>query len=245
MLLQEYLMGIKMIRLLLLLGLMALPVAAETLNAAQVLAKARQAAGGAAWDQVQSIYAKGKAKVAGFDTDREEWVDLLKVRYAQRFSLGFIKGGLGFDGVTAWGQEPNKPVNNATTGEFYSAQVTNAYRRSYAFWFPDRWEAKATYLGEKESEGKKFQVVEMSPQGGKPLELWFDSSTYLLGRSKAQGAPVYVTFNDYRRVEGLLLPFNIKAGDQGNTNEAIALNRPVTDETYQAPVFKTKDNKKS
>ncbi|MGA7952162.1 MAG: hypothetical protein WCA07_01460 [Gloeobacterales cyanobacterium] len=84
-------------------------VQAQALDAQTILAKAKEAAGGEAWDKVQSLYTKGKTKVYGVDADREEWVDLQRLRYAETLRFLAISGGLGFDGKTAWGKDINKP----------------------------------------------------------------------------------------------------------------------------------------
>jgi hypothetical protein len=63
-------------------------VQAQALDAQQILAKAKQAAGGNAWDKVRSLYSKGKTKISGVEADREEWVDLQRLRFAEKFQYG-------------------------------------------------------------------------------------------------------------------------------------------------------------
>ncbi len=215
-------------------------VQAQALDAQQVLAKAKQAAGGEAWDKVRSLYSKGKSKVYGVDADREEWVDLQRLRFAEKLKYLAISGGLGFDGKAAWGKDVNKPLVTETSGDFYKSQIASAISRSYAYWFPNRLEAKTEYKGQKQDEGKQFQVVQISPKEGSPFELWFDSSTYLMARIRGadpKAIPTYVS--DYRDVQGVKLPFSITtktgANDADIKIEEIQVNKLVTNEQYQPP----------
>ncbi|WP_218081328.1 LolA-like protein [Anthocerotibacter panamensis] len=220
----------------------ASPIPAQTLD--QVLVKAKQAVGGDGWDKVRNMYLKGKSKIAGFDTEREEWVDLVKVRFAQKYQLGFISGGLGFDGKTAWGKEPNKPAQTAVQGTFYENVFSNACRKSYVYLYPQRCGAKVVYAGEKQADGKQFQVLLVSPKGGKSLEMWLDSETYLPARSRFTGTDSFVYFSDFRTVNGLKLPFQFKADAQETTLAEVQFNVPITNEQYQAPVSAPKNNRK-
>jgi hypothetical protein len=223
-------------------------VQAQALDAQQVLAKAKQAAGGEAWDKVRSLYSKGKSNVYGVDADREVWVDLQRLRFAEKLKYLAISGGLGFDGKAAWGKDVNKPLVTETSGDFYKSQITSTVLRSYAYWFPKRWEAKTEYKGQKQDEGKQFQVVQISPKEGSPFELWFDSSTYLMARIKGaepKAIPTYVS--DYRDVQGVKLPFSITtktgANDANIKIEEIQVNKLVTNEQYQPPAEFTKGAK--
>jgi len=226
----------------LLLVVSSLPV--QALDAPQVLALAKKAAGGDAWDDVRNIYLKGKAKIAGFDTDREEWVDLLKIRYAQKFQAGFLSGGLGFDGATAWGKSPNQEPNLATDGQFYQNQRSNACRKSLTYWYPKRCDAKLEYKGKQTDDGQSFQVIEVSPKDALSFELWFDSETYLLARVRNEGGKTFLTLDDYRTVNGLKYPFRSKSGDQEAKIEEVQFNIPITNERYAPPAAKAKNNRK-
>lgn len=229
-------------------------VQAQALDAQQILAKAKQAAGGAAWDKVRSLYSKGKTKISGVDADREEWVDLQKLRFAEKFQYGPISGGLGFDGIAAWGKEPNKPSVTVQSGEFYEGQIASTILKSYAYWFPKRWDAKTEYRGQQKDEGKQFQVVQISPKAGKPFELWFDSSTYLLAQVRGVGVKgtTYLSdygttyISDYRNVSGLKIPFfaTQKKDNGDNKIEEVQVNKPITNEKYEAPAEASRNNKK-
>lgn len=229
-------------------------VQAQALDAQQILAKAKQAAGGDAWDKVRSLYSKGKTKISGVEAEREEWVDLQRLRFAEKFQYGPISGGLGFDGKAAWGKEPNKPSVTVQSGDFYEGQIASTMLKSYAYWFPKRWDARTEYKGQQKDEGKQFQVVQISPKEGKPFELWFDSSTYLLAQVRGVGVKgtkylsdygtTYVS--DYHNINGLKIPFfaTQKKANGDSKIEEVQVNKLVTNEKYEAPTEALKSNKK-
>jgi hypothetical protein len=132
-------------------------VQAQALDAQQVLAKAKQAAGGEAWDKVRSLYSKGKSKVYGVDADREVWVDLLKLRFAEKLKYLAISGGLGFDGTAAWGKDVNKPLVTETSGDFYKSQITSTVLKAMLTGFPNAGRPKLNTKGKnkmKENSSK-------------------------------------------------------------------------------------------
>jgi hypothetical protein len=61
----------------------------------------------------------------------------------------------------------------------------------------------------REMEGRSYRLIEVTPNGGDPLALWFSADTNLLARIvRRRGADTATTvLDDYRDVDGLLLPF--------------------------------------
>ena len=51
-----------------------------------------------------------------------------------------------------------------------------------AFFYPGRFDARGDYLGPRQSHGRAFEVITVTPWGGHPRDLWFDRRTHLLGR---------------------------------------------------------------
>ncbi|MBR7540432.1 hypothetical protein KC221_30045, partial [Mycobacterium tuberculosis] len=57
----------------------------------------------------------------------------------------------------------------------------------------------------------RYTVLATKPRGADPIELWFDTGSGLLGRVGIASArtPTATALEDYRAVEGLLLPHRI------------------------------------
>lgn len=227
----------------LLVGLMLVPVHAQSLE--QVLTKAKQAVGGEGWDRIRTVYTKSKTKIGGFDTDRQEWLDVMQGRFGQRFELGPLWGGLGYDGAVAWGREPNKPIDVSSEGDFYKSQLTGAYRKSQGYFFPKRFESKLTYRGLQEQEGQKYQVVEAQPKGGFAVELWFDNTNYLLEKVRIVGGKAFTKLSDYRLVSGLKVPFSVISESQSSLLQEVQFNTSISDSKYAPPELPNRGNRKN
>src|SRR5215470_17422561 len=72
---------------------------------AQVLAKAKQAAGGSAVDKLHTLHFQERVNVLGIAGDGEEWNDLTTGRFAAYQRAGVLSNGDGFDGTTVWSQD--------------------------------------------------------------------------------------------------------------------------------------------
>ena len=85
-------------------------VGAASENAKEILARAKQASGGPAWDSIRSIYTKMKITTAGLNGTAESWEDILTGRVFARFELGPMTGAQGFDGKVLWSKDSSKQV---------------------------------------------------------------------------------------------------------------------------------------
>lgn len=174
-------------------------VAAPT--AAEILTAAKTASGGLAWDSLTGSYERGAHGPVTYET----WLDFRA--YGMRMASVTPKGPQeqGFDGAVAWRRAAGGPVQASRDPAALREAVVTAYVSVNGFFFPERFPAKADYLREEDG----FHVVRLEPQGGRPVELWFDASTHLLARivDKAGPQPVTVSLSDYRKVGDVLIAF--------------------------------------
>lgn len=212
-------------------------------TAQEILAKAKQASGGAAWDSIRSVHTKVKISTGGLSGPGESWEDALTGHYVDRYQLGPASGAEGFDGKTVWSQDTSGQPRAEGGGDARQAAVDEAYRRSFAYWFPQRWPAQVEYSGEKEDQGKRFYVLRITPRDGRPFDLWVDATTCLFDRTIEKGdietRTVYLS--DYRDVHGTKMPFAQRSTngetryDQFVAVEKIDFNVPVEAAQFQMP----------
>src|SRR5215831_704736 len=72
-----------------------------------VLAAAKTASGGSAWDAHKSLHTLVALRTGGYTGGAERWSEMLSGRSYMRFELGPMAGVMGFDGKVAWTQEPS------------------------------------------------------------------------------------------------------------------------------------------
>jgi len=206
---------------------------ADDARARTVLAAAKAASGGAAWDRLQGSYEKGAHGGAPYET----WLDFRS--YGMRVENA--RGVQGFNGVVSWRRgSDGKVVETREAGALKEA-VTTAFVSNNGFFFPDRFPARATSLASAGASAG-FDVVEVEPQGGRAFELWFDRKTHLLSRivDRQGPQPVTVSLSDYRRLGEVLVAFRgtVTGPDGAVLDEGrvdAAEHRPVPRATFDPP----------
>ena len=204
-------------------------------TAAQVLAKAKQAAGGDAVAKLRTLHLREHVQVLGISGDGEEWDDLLTGRFASYQQVGPVSNGDGFDGTTVWSQDATGLAHPTGGAEDVATGLAQAYFVALGFWYPDRTSAilrgagvttslaRAVSLPPVKSvteKDKQFYVVSVSACQV-PAEIWIDAKTYLITRDVihiSPGRSARIDFSDYRKVNGAIIPFSTQLQDsQGNS----------------------------
>jgi Aspartyl protease/PDZ domain len=195
-----------------LLAVNAAPGQTPDFRAAEILARAKQAAGGAAWDSVRFIRMKMQVETSGLKGPAESLEDVRTGTYVDTFKLGTFAGASGYDGKTVWEQDSSGQVAIMGADDQRQGAANEAYRRARAFWFPDRAKANVAYGGEAADAGRKFHVIKISPEGGRPFDLWVDAETFMTARVAERNSRELRTTltSDYRNVEGRMLPFAVR-----------------------------------
>lgn len=218
-------------------------VAGAQTDPKEILARAKQASGGEAWDAIRSTHTRAKVKVGGLEGTAEEWEDTRTGRFAGRFQLGVVSGAHGFDGTTLWTQDSSKQVKAEEGGNEREGGANQAYRGSLAFWFPERWLAGLEFAGRQEEGGRKFLVVRITPEGGRPFDIWVDEATHLFDRVVEKEALATQTtfYSDYREVAGVKVPFASRTTtgeskyDQHAAVEQVELNVAIEEAMFRMP----------
>jgi hypothetical protein len=228
---------------LLLVLLSCLPAVAAPQCAQEILAKAKQATGGDALDAVQTTYSKGKLTTGGLTGEAESWQDNLTGRYVEKYKLGPASGADGFDGKLVWSQDSSGQPRAEGADNARQGAADEAYRTSMAYWFPQRWQAQIECPGKQQEQGKSFYVLRITPQGGRPFDLWIDATTYLLDHTveKADIETRTIYYSDYRTVNGVKVPFAVRSTngetqyDQFIALEKIEFNAPIQEAQFRMP----------
>ena len=183
-----------------------------------VLARGLEATGGDALAAATGLHIVGHISVSGLEGTIDGWEDLHTGRAQTAFDLGIARGAEGFDGEHIWSQDGSGQVQVDESQGARERTANQAYLRSFAYFFPDRWPAETRYArrtNEGEGEGERsFHVIAVKPEGGRSFELWIDAETYLVDRTVDDDGRDTTTdrYADYRLVEGVLLAFELRSG---------------------------------
>ena len=222
----------------------AAPTAAAAPDPAAVLAAAKAASGGAAWDALKTQHSLVKLRAAGAEGTVERWSDIATGQSMLQFSIGALAGAAGWDGKSAWTQEGADPPKVDTSPAGIELAVNAAYRDRLAFWFPERARAKLAWKERTEDEGRKYDVVTITPEGGRPFDFWIDVETKLIARLVERETDVTrtETYSDRREVQGVRIPFHVRSRrgdpkfDEVVIVQRLAFNEPLTGVAFGPPV---------
>jgi hypothetical protein len=194
-------------------ALFATPVFAQTPadGPAAIIAAAKQASGGAAWDHLTTTHDHGTATAGGLSGTFQDWLDWPHMLTAGSYALGPATGKQGWDGKAAWSVDSSGQVRVERSAEAVANAVEQAYLSTYALYFPGRYPAKIDSGGTRVDAGATYQVVNITPNHANPVAVWFDATTHLPVRVvELSGAqPHSLLMSDFRVVDGVKLPFHV------------------------------------
>jgi hypothetical protein len=237
------------------LALSALLALCTTLAAAQnvatprpdpiaILAAAKAASGGSAWDALRTQHSLVNINTAGVRGTAERWADIYTGRSLIKYSIGPVSGAAGYDGRAAWSQDGSGQSRVESTDVARELAVNASYRDKLAFWYPDRAPARIAFMDRVASDGAQFDVIGIVPEGGRPFQFWINSDTHLIERLVEREAIDTRTeyLMDLRDIEGVKVPYRVRATrgdprqDEVVTIEKLDYNWPLTGVVFTQPV---------
>ncbi len=182
-------------------------------DAQKILAAAKAASGGAAWDALRTQHSKTTISTAGINGTAERWSDIYSGRSLIKYAIGPVTGAAGFDGKVAWSQDGSGRSTAETSDTARELAVNAAYRDKLAFWFPERGAAQISFLDRVSDEGATFDVIRIVPEGGRAFQFWINTETHLIERLVEHEATETRTeyLMDMRTVEGVKIPYRVRA----------------------------------
>ncbi len=188
-----------------------LAATAHAQDAAAVLSRFKTASGGARWNSVETLRVDGTLSTGGLTGEYRAAQDLPTGRSNDSYKLGPIDGADGYDGAHAWERDPGDEVAALDTAESVQRARTQAWLDSRSFWFPDRMAATFGKVTARKLNGKNYRVIAATPDGGQLVTLWIATDTHLLKRivQRQDSDTATTVLADYRRVDGLYLPFRM------------------------------------
>ena len=208
-----------------------------------LLAAAKAASGGAAWDAMRTQQSTVKLAAANLEGTVQRWSDIATGQSFLRYSIGPLTGAAGFDGKSAWTQDGADAAKVETAAPALELAANAAYRDRLAFWYPDRAKARIAYKERADADGRKFDVVTIVPEGGRPFEFWIGVDSRLIERLVEREAEVTRTeiYSDRRDVQGVKIPFHVRTTrgdpkmDEVVTVQKIEFNAPLTGVAFGPP----------
>src|SRR5665213_1673999 len=174
---------------------------------ASILDANRAASGDAAWAGKRAAEVRYAYAGQGMTGTVESIFDLRSGDFVDSFAIGPTTGANGFDGHEAWMRDLSGAVTPQSGGDTRQLAVNEAWRDANLWWARGRGGANIASLGIRAEDGERYDVLSITPKGGKAFEAWFDATSHLLARTvEPQGFQTITTFfSDYRPADGVLI----------------------------------------
>ncbi len=193
-------------------ALTATSVAALAAGSADDVFQANKAAtGGSAWDAKAAVSIDADYAGNGLTGTTHAVNDLHNGRSVSAFKVGPAEGANGFDGKTPWQRDTSGTITEQQGGDAVVLATNDAYRNANLWWQPDHGGAAVTSHGEVTNSSGRFDVLTITPKGGKSFEAWFDTATHFLVKIVETQGPqtVITTLSDYGSEDGVKIPHKI------------------------------------
>lgn len=226
-------------------GVMFLLSNSYSLNLDEILKKHMDALGGKEnLLRIKTQYNEAKMKVGGLEgTVKIWWSEPNLMRDDADFSI--FKQSMVCDGEKCWMKDQNGKVRELVGYEKEKVSQ-ELYFETYAYLFPERGKGSTKLIGEEEG---KYYVVEVTPEGGEPRNLFINDSTFLIDKYQEpmDEETITVYLSDYRPVDGIMMPFlaHQTTGkpqyDMYIETERTIVNLPLSDTLFLKPKEEGKD----
>lgn len=175
-------------------------------QARKLMAQAKIAAGGARLDRATTYYSRGtRVRDGRINGVYEEWGDYRTMAFTNVETFEGVTSTGGFDGKTGWRLGPDGKALIIANPQQLAGTKLSGYLDVQGYFFPDRFPAQFTYAGVREAEGRRYDVVVVTPAGGNPIDLWLEPRTHLLTRLTGKLGPASIRgdITQYQTIDGL------------------------------------------
>lgn len=182
---------------------------------------------------VGSVPARGTLRLAyslqtsGLAGTATRVTDLATGAFVDRFDLGVIGGGSGYDGRIPWQTDVSGVSTDQEEGDRIPVALNEAYRTANLWWRADLGGAKIVYLGRDTLAGRAADHLAVTPPGSHRFDAWFDAESHLLVRSAEpqQFFKTQTLYADYRRIGGTMIAHRRTVDFGGGDVQQLALTR--------------------
>ena len=209
------------------------------LTATKLLAECKAASGGRALDRPRAFHEHGTFTRDGVSGTYDEYGDLVGMRTRGTHVFPDHSDAGGFDGHVVWRHKADGSISSTSDPTALRDARTDAYLTVGGYFYPDRFPVVSHSLGQRSADGRVFDVVGVTPEGGSPVELWLDKASHRLTRittGAERGA--YAEVFDYRKIEGTWIGFASRQVEAGHKVELRLISyvyEPLNESHFTAP----------
>jgi len=173
---------------------------------ADIIAAAKTATGGSAWDAIYIWHEAGHViSSSGESSQYEHWADLPSLKTLNASVQGSELHYMIFDGQAAY-ESTNRNFEPRSALDLKIIRG-GAYLACFGFFFPNRFPASFRFDETRTDHGVGYDVVTVSPTGLDSIDVWVDQKTHRIFRLVHSGGQFHTDLSDYRTVGAVTVPF--------------------------------------
>ena len=185
-------------------------------SAQEILAGVRSTTGGDNWNRFSQCESEGEFRVASHTGTYRAIANLQTGENVWRAQIpdAGVNQASGTEITQSWKQDDAGDIQLQLDGD--PSRIDELYLTSHGYWRPNFGGAKVKVLASASEQGQSWDRLQFQVPGGHGFTLWINRRTHLIERSDQESMR---HLGDYRRVQGVLLPFSIRriSGDQEQT----------------------------
>jgi hypothetical protein len=202
--------------------IVALPVTTKGFSqtheptAQEILAGVRSTTGGENWNRFSECESEGEFRVASYTGTYRAIANLQTGEKVWRVQIpdAGVNQASGTEITQSWKQDDAGDVQLQLDSD--PSRIDELYLTSRGYWRSNFGGAKVKVLAPANEQGQSWDRLQFQVPGGHCFTLWINRRTHLIEKSDQESMRF---LGDYRRVQGVLLPFSIRriSGDQEQT----------------------------
>ncbi|NOU60768.1 hypothetical protein [Marinifilum caeruleilacunae] len=210
-------MKLKKLHAFVMFALFLTPSFLSAQTADEIIAKHIKAHGGAEkWEQVNALKITGRFTAFSLEKDFTTYKTKCGAYYSDLY-LGEQHVFEGFNGKCGWTIDPWQEIDFARN---INTIETNVFKQKAEFFTPFlNYKEKGhqvEFVGKENVDGSEMYVLKLTRNDGKSEKWFLDAKTYLEYKCEAswvdfaRPAPAEMYFDDFRNVDGIILPFFVE-----------------------------------
>lgn len=209
---------------------------AQTPDPRALFAAERLATGGDVWNSVAAIRSSGTLLVGEARSPVEQLTDHRNGFTWRRLVAGGVTDVSGFNG-NAWDATGGLVAVIDLPG-LQADAVTQAYLSRDGWWNPGD-AARMKWLKAEATGTAVADVVEVTPRGGSPIDVWIDRSSHLVAKTvqETDTGPLVTTYADWHAVGGVRLPFEQVSTDATGATTKLKIGSASLDPSVDPTAF--------
>lgn len=206
------------------------------------------ASGGSNWSAVAQAELSGNITLGGTAGTFSQSIDLKNGRDVVRFDAGPIRGTQANLTDASW-EADAAGIVTVHDGPGARVDAIDASFQDRNGWFNAPAD-ELEFLGDRTEKGSSFELVAVTPSGGRRMVLWIGATDHLLWRLDTEGADHFTSslfFADYRTIQGVLFPLSIRESNGNPSQDSVQVattvrfSSSVDDAKFRVPGSTFKD----